>query len=223
MWCFFVCLFDPMNCSDHNCITWSFHFGYCPQLSLISSQLSAPGYFSPLTVVSSGNLHDYHVIFFSFQGSTWPPLSFLCTPVLSQAWVMVLYQTMIPLSERSGIPPVPADLVSSLSGCFPRRSRNQTRMRVCRTRECHPTSRSGGALSHSKQTVLNVNTWPPGNRPQASTLGKWQKLILFSKLLLFFISCCDIMADFTFLAKLEHSTGFLSSSLATHVQCTALN
>lgn len=80
-----------------------------------------------------------------------------------------------------------------------------------------PSHQPVGALSHSKQTVLNVNTWPPGNRPQASTLGKWQKLILFSKLLLFFISCCDIMADFTFLAKLEHSTGFLSSSLATHV------
>lgn len=82
-------------------------------------------------------------------------------------------------------------------------------------RECAiPPARQG---SEPQKTVLNVNTWSWGSRPQGSVLGQWKKLILFSKWLSFFISCYGIMADFTFLEKLEHSTGFLSSSLATHV------
>lgn len=63
--------------SDHDYITLPFRFGYCSQLSLISSHLSPPGYLSPLTAVSSGNLHYFHVIFFSSQWSIRSLLLFL--------------------------------------------------------------------------------------------------------------------------------------------------
>ena len=152
------------------------------------------------------NLRYSHIIL-STQGSMWSHSSFSahssCLRLGWETW-----------KERDSSHSSRSDFLPS--GCFPSRSRNQARK--CQLRwegACHPTSQSR-ALSHSK--LCQVSTLGlQGSRPQASTLERWQKLILFFKLLLFFISYYGIMADFTSLAKLEHSTEFLSSSLATHV------
>lgn len=95
----------------------------------------------------------------------------------------------------------------------------QARTQGSRTRKCHlkwegewhPPIPQGPA---PQQTDCAQGSTQCG-RPQAPVLGKWQELILFFKLLLFSISCYGITAAITFLERLEHATGSLSSLWAT--------
>lgn len=74
---FYFFLIPQIALSNHDYITWPFCFGYCPELALISSHLSPPGYCSLLVVPLQRNFTIPLSPCLAFRGLRGP--SFLCT------------------------------------------------------------------------------------------------------------------------------------------------
>lgn len=132
------------------CLWLPFHFGVTA-LSYFSSlvHLSPPGYPSFFELVLQGTTTTPLSSSSALSGLQ-GPLSFSALSCFRFQW-LELCQPVAFLSEGTGMPLIPADLLFSSSSCFPRRSMGQARMQSSTTRVCqlrwegqyHPTSQIG--------------------------------------------------------------------------------
>lgn len=163
-----------------------------------------------------------------------PQLSVVCmAPCLSSAhssWLrprwLVLGQAMTCLSERTGVPLIPAELIFFPSCCCPRRSRQGCR-----------AAGQGNAIWSGKENII-----PParqGSEPQHANCAEREHLVSgwqatgsragemagadVFQIAFVYINCYGITGHITFLAKLEQSTGPLSFLWAIDIWCPMLN
>lgn len=167
---------------------------WLPQLFLFSFPPHTTRISFLLWIGSSVNHHYSPVIFFSFQWSAGPPVLSL-HPLLvldlggwncASQWHSFLREWECLLSQQIWYSPHLAASLGDPGAKQGHRAARGGNANWSGKDNAIAPARQGS--EPQKHTVLKGNTWSPGGRPQASLLGKWQELILFSKLFLFFIS-----------------------------------